>query len=184
MRRRSQGVTFKDELLAERIAKLERDDPERVIRALSPFVTERRRARLEAMIEQRLGSVAVAFESPHDPHNGAAVIRSCEAFGVQTLHVIEQEEPFLSAATVSRSAEKWIDVVTHATVREGVAALRAGDYELVAAHPEGTLEPGDLASIPRLAVVLGNERSGIGPELMAACARSASRCAASWRAST
>jgi tRNA (guanosine-2'-O-)-methyltransferase len=98
-------------------------------------------------------------------------MRSCEAFGVQTLHVIEEEEPFVSASTVSRSAEKWIDVVNHPTIAEGVTALRAGDYELVAAHPDGALDPADLADIPRLCIVLGNERNGIGVELMAACAR-------------
>lgn len=171
MRRRSFGVTTKDELLAERIARLEREDPERVIRVLEPYVGERRRQRILDVLAKRLGSVVVAFESPHDPHNGAAVIRSCEAFGVQTLHVIEQEEEFISASTVSKSAEKWIDVVTHPTIAEGVGALRAGAFELVAAHPDGTLEPEDLPTIPRLAIVLGNERNGIGPELMAACAR-------------
>ncbi len=171
MRRHSQGVTYKDEFLAERIAKLERDDPERVIRALEPFVTDRRRERLVAMIERRLSSVVVAFESPHDPHNGAAVMRSCEAFGVQTLHVMEEEEPFVSAGTVSRSAEKWIDVVTHPTIAAGISAVRSGEYELVAAHPDGALEPADLAAIPRLCIVLGNERNGIGAELMASCAR-------------
>ena len=61
MRRRSQGVTYRDEFLAERIAKLERDDPERVIRALEPFVTERRRQRLEAMIDRAVGGALEAL---------------------------------------------------------------------------------------------------------------------------
>lgn len=171
MRRRSAGVLSRDELFAERIARLEREDPERVIRTLEPFVSEPRRARLSAMLAKRLGSVVVAFESPHDPHNGAAVMRSCEAFGVQSLHVIEQFEPFLAASSVSRSAEKWVDVVPHPTVAEAVTALRAGEYTLVAADADGELEPHDLAEIPRLAIVLGNERDGIGAELRASCAR-------------
>lgn len=169
MRRRSVGVLSKDELFAARIARLEREDPERVIRTLEPFVSEPRRRRILDMLEKRLGSVVVAFESPHDPHNGAAVMRSCEAFGVQTLHVIEQIEPFLAASSVSRSAEKWVDVVPHPTVVEAVATLRAGGYTLVAADADGTLEPHDLAEIPRLAIILGNERDGIGEELRSAC---------------
>jgi tRNA (guanosine-2'-O-)-methyltransferase len=171
MRRRSPGVTFKDKFLVERIEALERDDPERVIRTLEPFVGERRRARIQAVLAERLASVVVAFESPHDPHNGAAVIRSCEAFGVQTLHVLEQNERFVSAGAVSKSAEKWIDVVTHPTNVAGAAAIRAQGYEMVATHPDGSLLPADLASIPRLCIVLGNERDGIGADLMEACTR-------------
>lgn len=158
-------------LLATRIAELERTDPERVIRVLEPFVNDTRKQRIKDVLDRRLTSVSVAFESPHDPHNGAAVIRSCEAFGVQSMHVIEQNEPFLSASSVSRSAEKWIDVFTHPTIHAGVSVLREQRYELVAAHPDGDLLPHDLAAIPRLCIVLGNEREGIGPELMNACAR-------------
>lgn len=172
MRRRSLGVKYRDELLSARIVRLEAEDPQGVIDRLEPFVNERRRERLLTVIGRRLGSVRVGFESPHDPHNGAAVIRSCEAFGVQRLHVMEQKERFLSAASVSKSAEKWIDVHTHGTIEEGVAALRGAACELVAAHPDGTLVPTDLAGIPRLALILGNERDGLSPELMSACARS------------
>ena len=171
MRRRTEGVIGKDELLVTRIARAEADDPERVIRALEPFVNERRRARLIEVIARRLACVSVVFESPHDPHNGAAVIRSCEAFGVQTLHVVERKEAFLAAGSVARGAQKWIDVVPHATVASAVEAARAQGLELVAAHPEGELVPADLAALPRLAVVLGNEREGIVPELEAACSR-------------
>lgn len=172
MRRHSKGVLNRDELVVAQIASLEREDPERVIRLLEPLVGEPRKARIWDVIEKRLGSVTVAFESPHDPHNGAAVIRSCEAFGVQSLHVLEQWEPFLSASTVSRGAEKWIDIVAHPNIEAGVTAIRAAGYELVATHPDGGLAPEDLASIPRVCVVLGNERDGIAPAMMDACSRS------------
>lgn len=171
MRRRTEGVIGKDELLSGRIARAEAVDPEEVVRRLEPIVGERRRERLREVIGARLASVSVVFEAPHDPHNGAAVVRSCEAFGVQTLHVVERKEAFLAAASVARGAQKWIDVVAHPTAAEAVAAVRAAGLELVATHPDGELAPADLAAVPRLALVLGNEREGIGAELAQACAR-------------
>ena len=123
------------------------------------------------MIGARLASVTVVFDAPHDPFNGAAVVRSCEAFGVQTVHVVERNEKFLTAGSVARGAQKWVDVVTYASVAPAVKTLRASGMELVGAHPEGELLPDDLASIPRLALVLGNERDGIAAELDAACTR-------------
>jgi tRNA (guanosine-2'-O-)-methyltransferase len=157
-----------EELLARRIARAERNDPERVIRLLEPLVLPRRKERLLGVLGRRLASVSVVFDAPYDPHNGAAVVRTCDAFGVQTLHVV-QEKPFLAAGSVARGAEKWVDVVTHATPRSAIDALRAEKLVLVGAHPEGELTPEDLTSLPRFALVVGNERDGIRPELADAC---------------
>ena len=52
-----------------------------------------------------------------------------------------------------------------AYVFEFAAALREAGHELVGTHPEGELAPSDLASIPRLAIVLGNEHDGIHPDV-------------------
>jgi tRNA (guanosine-2'-O-)-methyltransferase len=156
-------------LVPARIARAERHDPEAVIRLLEPLVLERRRERLKAVIDERLATVQVVFDAPHDPHNGAAVVRSCEAFGVQFVHVVERREAFLAAPSVARGAEKWVDLRRWTASDDLVAALREADLALVAAHPEGELEPAELARIPRLALVLGNEHDGIAADLAAAC---------------
>ena len=138
---------------------------------LEPLVLERRRDRLLQVIGQRLGSVTVLFDAPHDPHNGAAVVRTCEAFGVQTLHVVQRKETFLAASSVSKGAEKWVDVLTYDGAAGAIAAVRAGGMEMVGADPDGELAPEDLAALPRLCLVLGNERDGITDDLAAACTR-------------
>jgi len=171
MRRSTAGVIDADALIPRKIAAIEKHDPERVIRLLEPLVLDRRRERLLSVIDSRLASVTVVFDAPHDPFNGAAVVRSCEAFGVQTVHVIQRNEKFLTAGSVARGAQKWVDVVTHDRVADAVKRLRESGMELVGAHPEGELLPEDLAAIPRLAIVLGNERDGIAEELDAACDR-------------
>jgi tRNA (guanosine-2'-O-)-methyltransferase len=170
MRRRSAGVLPAEQLLAAKVDLAESHDPERIIRVLEPLVLDARRDRLREVTDRRLSSVAVVFDAPHDPHNGAAVVRSAEAFGVHGVHVVESREPFLVATTVARSAEKWVDVRRHATPGDAIKALSG--FELVAARADGELLPHDLASIPRVAVVLGNERDGICDELLSACTRS------------
>jgi tRNA (guanosine-2'-O-)-methyltransferase len=171
MRRHSEGVLPGAHVVPSLIAKVERHDPERVIRLLEPLVLERRRNRLLSVIEARLGSVQVVFDAPHDPHNGAAVVRSCEAFGVQRINVIERKEQFLLATSVSRGSEKWVDLRRWPTVDNAVTALRDEGYELVGAHAEGEIGPDELADIPKLAIVLGNERDGIAEDLERACTR-------------
>jgi tRNA (guanosine-2'-O-)-methyltransferase len=145
---------------------------EEVIATLEPFVRPERAARLGQMLDARLASVTVLMDAPHDPHNAAAVLRTCDAFGIPELHVIPRVEALLVARTVSKGTERWVDIVEHDSVGAGVAALTAQDFTLVATHPEGTLLPEDLARLPRVALVLGNERDGLCQELLAAASAS------------
>jgi tRNA (guanosine-2'-O-)-methyltransferase len=173
MRRTTVGVivtTNVHDSVDARIARAEAHDATRVVRLLEPMVTEQRRARLCEVIDRRLASVAVVFDRPYDPHNGAAVLRSCEAFGVQELHVVERPAvPFAVASSVARGAGKWMDVTCHGSAQSVIAWARAADMPLVAAHPDGELRPDELATHARLGLVLGSERDGIGFELAAAC---------------
>lgn len=171
MRRRTEGVISGDNLVPELIARAERHDAARAARLLEPFVTDRRRDRLKQVIDTRLSSVQVVFDAPHDPHNGAAVIRSCEAFGIQYIHAVERRENFLLSPTVTRGSEKWIDLVRWQSVAEVVTKLEGDGLTLVGAHPEGELEPRDLSTLGPIALVLGNERDGIADDLAKACRR-------------
>ncbi len=143
--------------------------PEEVIAALEPLATEQRVARIKKVLDDRLQSVTVVVDSLHDPHNGAAIVRSCDAFGLQYFHAIERHEPFAAASAVSRGSQKWVDVVRHQSPTACVNALRQRGFALVATHPEGDLIPEDLAKLPKVALVLGNERDGIAPDLRAGC---------------
>jgi tRNA (guanosine-2'-O-)-methyltransferase len=167
MRRRSEGVLIGAEAAPAPLPY----PPEEVIAALEPLATEQRVARIKKVLDDRLQSVTVVVDSLHDPHNGAAIVRSCDAFGLQFFHAIERHEPFAAASAVSRGSQKWVDVIRHQEQAACVNALRAGGFELVATHPDGDLTPEDLAKLPRVALVLGNEREGIAPELRASCTR-------------
>jgi tRNA (guanosine-2'-O-)-methyltransferase len=186
-------------LLPPKLLKAESHDPERVIRILDSYVTDRRRERIRTVLDARLDSVTVVFDDPYDPHNGAAVIRSSEAFGCRAIHIVEREKAFLAASSVTRGAEKWIDVYRHRSApsdaggtalggppkglggtASGAPSLQSGaercirslterGFALVGTHPEGELLAADLARFERVALVLGNEHAGIRPDLSAAC---------------
>jgi tRNA (guanosine-2'-O-)-methyltransferase len=143
-----------------------------VIASLEPLVRPERRARITALLDARISSVTAVLDAPNDPHNGAAILRSCDAFGVPDLHVVTRRNAFLASNIVARGAERWVDVIEHTTARSAVQHLKALNFELVATHPQGELEPEDLAHVPRLALVLGNEHEGICEELAQSAGRS------------
>src|SRR5689334_18225189 len=144
MRRRSVGVRRADQIFGPAPSIDPGVDPATAIAILEPLVTDERRARLQEVIGRRLDSVTVVMDAPHDPHNGGAVVRSCDAFGVQRLHVIERYEPFLVATSVARGSEKWVDIVHHRSVDVAAAELRRRGHEFIATDPDGDLEPHDL----------------------------------------
>jgi tRNA (guanosine-2'-O-)-methyltransferase len=134
-----------------------------VIEKLEPLVLERRRERLEAVIAGRLGSVTLLLDELADPHNRAAIVRSCDAFGVQQLHCLQPGHEFSVHHGVAAGTERWVDVCQHVSPKAAVEAVRSRGFELVLTHPEGKLLPEDLAARPRVALILGNEHRGVDP---------------------
>lgn len=166
MRRDSEGVLAPPEFLPASLRDL---TPAQIVSALEPHVGEVRRERLMSVLRQRLASVTVLFDAPYDPHNGAAVIRSCDAFGVGTLHVVERQKSFVLASSVARGSERWVEVIRHARPAQAAAAVKAQGYTLVGAEASGSLTPSDLPKVEKLCLVMGNEHDGIAEELRTAC---------------
>lgn len=144
---------------------------ETIIERLEPLVLERRRERFLAVIGARVGSVTLLLDDLADPHNRAAIVRSCDAFGVQELHAVQAADEFLVHHLVAAGTERWVDVCRHLTPRAAAEHLLERGFELVETHPKGELVPEDLASVPRLALIMGNEHRGIDPVLSHAARR-------------
>ncbi len=157
---------------------IERYDIDTVVAALTPLVTEERKQRIEAVLDARLTSLSVALENLHDPHNGAAAIRSVEAFGLTRLHVIETKERFRSAAAVTIGCEKWISIAHYPDFAGFAGAMRAAGvatWAMVARTPGAEVTDIDQVDVSRpLVLVFGNERDGLSREAVAGCDGAAS----------
>ena len=140
---------------------------EGVIAALEPLTKPERNARLQESLEGRLDSVTIVFDSPHDPHNGSAVLRSCDAFGVQRVHVIAGHEDFAASRVVAKGSQRWVDIIEHDDPKVAAEVLHAEGYTMLVTHPEGRLSPQDLRGLDKVALIMGNERDGVSPELTA-----------------
>lgn len=172
MRRTTSNCSFVAQEQQKLLGRLKALDTQAIARALEQLVTTERAERLRSVFAARIDAVTVLMDAPHDPHNGAAVLRSCDAFGAQRMHVIERYESFLASNTVSRGSERWVEVLTHKGDDDALASLERSGHELVATHPKGELQPSDLGAIPKVALVLGNERWGINERLQERCKRS------------
>src|ERR1700759_2565586 len=139
---------------------------EKVIETLEPLAADERSARIRSVIDQRLASVTVLLDAPHDPHNGSAVMRSCDAFGVPTVHVVARVESFMIARRITKGTERWLEVHDHKTPEAAAQHLIERGFELIATHPQGELPRPDLARIPRLALIRGTDPDGFCEPLL------------------
>lgn len=139
--------------------------PELVCRALAPLISDERLARIDAVIAQRTRSVVPVLEAVDDPRNVAAILRSADALGVQEVHLIEGAQPFLAARGVTQGAERWLDLRRHATPEAAVASLRGDGFRVYVATMQGDATPADLRGVAKVALVFGNEQSGVTQRL-------------------
>lgn len=141
-----------------------------VVRVLAPLVTEARLARMEAVVAQRTRSLVPVLEDLADPHNGAAVLRSADAFGCHEVHVIEHRHPFAVSHRVTRGTHRWLELVRHRSTASCLEHLGAQGYQVFVAAMDGTLTPEDLAQVPKAAIVFGNEHRGASEAVRRAAA--------------
>ncbi|MDH3199645.1 MAG: RNA methyltransferase [Myxococcales bacterium] len=135
-----------------------------VIQALSPVVTPERRRRIEQVVSQRTDDLVVVLDSISDPHNASAVLRSADAFGVQTVHVIVGSYGFRASRGVSKGTHRWIDLIRYETAEACAKRLRDAGYAIYVAATGGDHHAEALRTQTRLAVVFGNEHRGASPE--------------------
>ena len=126
--------------------------------------TSRRQARVDAVLSRRQPGITVVLEDVHDPHNAAAVLRSCDAVGVLDVHLVYvDDEPPRKAfnRASSGSAAKWVRTHFHDSIEDCYTALRALGFQiLTTALREDMHDLYDVDFISPTALVFGNEKRG------------------------
>lgn len=155
----------------ELVAALAGRDPASVAARLAPYVSDERRARVEAVLAARVASVQVAIEDPGDPRNVAAIVRTAEALGAGTVHAIAAPAWPVFSPRVSMGAVYWADVRVHSSWSDFAAVLGQGARLAAACVATGeAMTP--LASVPvdrPLCLVFGNEKAGLSAAARGAC---------------
>ncbi len=130
------------------------------------FLVPERKARIDEVVANRTRTLTIVLEAFCDPQNVNAVLRTCEAFGIQEVHVVEGPmKPYDRNKKITQNADKWLDVRRWRSTRECLAHLRGQGFAIYATH----LGPGArrLEGLPfggKVALVLGNERRGVSGE--------------------
>lgn len=145
---------------------------DQLIQFLSGFVTPERFALFNQIISQRTNYLTAVLEDIYQTQNASAVLRSADCFGIQTVHVIENNNIFHVNPNVVQGASNWLTVNRYNTSEfntiSALRKLKADGYRIVAAspHKDGVdLENFDLNK-GKAAFVFGTERPGLTKQAM------------------
>lgn len=134
---------------------------------LEGFITENRKLGFERVLENRTNHFCIAVEDVFQLHNTSAVMRSCEVFGIQNLHVIEERFGKDIDKEIAMGAEKWVDIHRYQSNLSCVNTLREKEYQIVATTPHAEasfLENFDITKPS--AIFFGTEKLGLSNEIM------------------
>ncbi len=137
-----------------------------LISYLEDFVTDRRKALFARVLSERTRHFTVVLEDIFQPHNASAVVRTCDIFGIQDVHVIENKYVNKMSRHVAKGAQKWLTIHQHSQEAHNTAtcldALRAEGYQIIATTPHNdSCLLADFDVTKKSAFVFGVEKEGV-----------------------
>jgi tRNA (guanosine-2'-O-)-methyltransferase len=133
-------------------------------------MTKERREKFESVLSKRQNDLTIILENVFDPHNISAVMRSCDAVGVQEIYVLNTKIPRHKkwGARSSSSAAKWLTVHQFENAEECFAALRKNYSTILTTHlSSNAVSLYHLDLTQSTALVFGNEHAGVSDEIIA-----------------
>ncbi|MCC1483601.1 TrmH family RNA methyltransferase [Winogradskyella immobilis] len=107
----------------------------KLLQYLETFLTAHRLQRFNEVLAQRTKHFTVATEDVYQLHNTSAVMRSCDVFGLQELHVIEEVNSKQIDREIAMGAQKWVDLKRYNSTKSCIDSIKKEDYQIVATTP-------------------------------------------------
>ncbi|MDR9418773.1 TrmH family RNA methyltransferase [Gracilimonas sp.] len=138
-----------------------------LVNYLKEFATEARWDKFVEVAKQRTRYISVVVEDIYQSHNASAVLRSCDGFGIQDVHIIENQNNFDASSQVTIGADQWLTL--HRYNEPGMdnteacfSKLKKEGYRIIATTPhENDTNLNDLDLNQKTALVFGSEIDGI-----------------------
>ena len=137
------------------------------------FLTDERNEKIEEVLNNRTTNITVVLEDIYHSHNASAVIRTCDCFGIQNLHVIENMKKNRINKCVTQGAAKWISIKKYKekidNTEDCFLELKKRGYQIVgtALNHSGTIDIQDLpVGGNKIALCFGCEELGMSEKAL------------------
>ncbi|MDB4064809.1 RNA methyltransferase [Flavobacteriaceae bacterium] len=138
---------------------------------LEGFVTDKRKNLFRNILQDRTRHFTVVLEDIYQQHNASAVIRSCDIFGIQDVHVIENKYKSKVSRHIAKGSQKWLSFHNYKedtnNTLECLNTLKSKGYQIIATSPHNNssiLHDFDISK--KSAFVFGVEKAGVSDDVM------------------
>ena len=131
-------------------------------------MTPERKERLNNVLRKRQPDITVVLENVFDPHNISAVMRTCDAVGIQDIYILNTRIPPHKkwGAKSSSSAAKWLTIHQFDNVESCFSSLRKRYSRILTTHlSSDAIGLYEINMTEPIALVFGNEHSGVSEEI-------------------
>ncbi len=141
-------------------------EKENLLKFFTQFITDERLKRLNDVVVNRTRHFTVVLEDIYQSQNASAVLRSCDCFGVQDVHIIENKNKYKLNPDVELGSAKWLDLHkynwnTNNTL-ECIDTLKKNGYRIIATTPHYKSVPlEELKVDTKFALMFGTEIDGL-----------------------
>ncbi|MCK8481992.1 TrmH family RNA methyltransferase [Psychroserpens algicola] len=139
----------------------------KLLEHLETYLTEARHDKFHRVLSQRTKHFTVATEDVYQLHNTSAVIRSCDVFGIQEVHIVEERNTKRIDREIAMGAQKWVDLKRYHSVKDAIQTLKHQGYQIVATTPhvnDSLLADFDVSN--KSCFFFGREMSGLSQEVL------------------
>lgn len=135
---------------------------------LEGYLTERRKELFSKVLASRTRHFTVAVEDVYQLHNTSAVLRSCDVFGVQDVHVVEAQLGKKMDREIAMGAQKWVDIHRYSNTQTCINTLKSKGYRIIATTPhENSQYLHEFDITQKAAFFFGKETQGLSDEVLA-----------------
>jgi tRNA (guanosine-2'-O-)-methyltransferase len=131
-------------------------------------MTPQRTEKLTSVLNKRQPDITIVLENVFDPHNISAVMRTCDAVGVQDIYILNTKIPRHKkwGPRSSSSAAKWLTIHQYENAEECFSSLRKRYSSILTTHlSSDAVSLHQLDFTKSIALVFGNEHSGVSEEI-------------------
>ena len=133
---------------------------------LQEFITPNKKSKFDSLILQRTRHLTIVLEDIYQPHNASAVLRSCDCFGIQDVHIIENMNKYEVNPDVALGSSKWLNLIRYREPENNTESclkkLKSNGYRIIATTPhENDFIPDTLPLEQKTALIFGTELAGL-----------------------
>ncbi len=142
-----------------------------LIEYLQQFITRERYDKFQAALLKRTRYITIALEDIYQSHNASAVLRTCDCFGIQDVHIIENRNKYEVNPDVALGSAKWLNLIHYDQIENNTVTclkkLKESGYRLVATSPhKDDFTPETLPLEQKTALIFGTELAGLSPSAL------------------